>query len=507
MKESFSYKTITLLNSTDLSFLKETSQQIKETQFTLLTKHFKKNIFFLFVKSANHIPYSDFTVLFFENLENLKKNLKNNLILVLEKRSELKEIRKIIKDFKIKVLYKETFINEIINIKENKFNANLRPHFFAESFFINEGVLSVECFLKEGLVGSRVVLNCGLVLEIDEIVTDKVYKAEDLFKENKEIDYDFRKESLEIVSEGSKNLDHIFEDENFDKEEEIFDKEEQNFVNKQSDEENFNNQQILEEYSVENIINNIDDFLNIPDLSRPSLEKYSLEDIFLPKNTNNFTGRVLKRNKVYFKGENVILKFKKEKEIKEEIPLFVNLYEVEGKKTIYNINFSSKKEIKKKEIKKGSLILENDIFNFPINPILTKDKGYKVNTEEESLSNGIMTFVGPLFICDKMRIKWEETIQGTLVDYSDKLIVKEIILKGVPFKIYKRTIVIRGMFQSPEEVEAFKEFKLKTSSGIEGFIKESLGTRGAFKAYFSKPVKHGETVKLCLYKKVELERE
>lgn len=80
--------------------------------------------------------------------------------------------------------------------------------------------------------------------------------------------------------------------------------------------------------------------------------------------------------------------------------------------------------------------------------------------------------------------------------------VKRILLVGQPFKIHKKVITIRYMFFNPGDIAFFRSVPLFTKSGASGYIKESLGTHGYFKATFNKKLSAQDYVYMALYKKL-----
>ncbi|KAI4657962.1 uncharacterized protein J4E78_006352 [Alternaria triticimaculans] len=85
---------------------------------------------------------------------------------------------------------------------------------------------------------------------------------------------------------------------------------------------------------------------------------------------------------------------------------------------------------------------------------------------------------------------------------TNRIIAKRIILTGHPYKINKRVVTVRYMFFNDGDVKWFKSLPLWTKRGRSGFIKESLGTHGYFKATFDGKISPMDAVAVSLYKRV-----
>jgi len=84
----------------------------------------------------------------------------------------------------------------------------------------------------------------------------------------------------------------------------------------------------------------------------------------------------------------------------------------------------------------------------------------------------------------------------------NRVVAKRIILTGHPFKINKKVVTVRYMFFNDDDVRWFKSLPLWTRRGRSGFIKESLGTHGYFKATFDGKINPMDAVAVSLYKRV-----
>ena len=90
----------------------------------------------------------------------------------------------------------------------------------------------------------------------------------------------------------------------------------------------------------------------------------------------------------------------------------------------------------------------------------------------------------------------------------NRLVIKRIILTGDPTKLNKssrhslNTAVIRYMFFDPDDIHYFRPIELRTKEGKRGHILDSIGTHGAMKCSFDRPLQQSDTIQMMLYKRV-----
>ncbi|OWP02406.1 hypothetical protein B2J93_3194 [Marssonina coronariae] len=172
---------------------------------------------------------------------------------------------------------------------------------------------------------------------------------------------------------------------------------------------------------------------------------------------------------------------------------------------------------------KEEMLIQCGPRRFVINPIFsqagnTLNDIHKFDRFLHPWQPTVATFVGPLTwgsvptLFFKRNLPTEEfpsplpfTLLGTgtsLAPSSSRVIAKRIVLTGHPYKIHKKLVTVRYMFFNREDVEWFKALQLWTRYGRSGFIKESLGTHGYFKATFDSKINPQDSVSVSLYKRM-----
>lgn len=84
----------------------------------------------------------------------------------------------------------------------------------------------------------------------------------------------------------------------------------------------------------------------------------------------------------------------------------------------------------------------------------------------------------------------------------NRVVLKKIVISGHPFKIHKKSSVVRYMFFGRDDINWFKPVELFTKYGRRGNIKDPLGMHGHMKCVFDGQLKAQDTVCMNLYKRV-----
>lgn len=153
---------------------------------------------------------------------------------------------------------------------------------------------------------------------------------------------------------------------------------------------------------------------------------------------------------------------------------------------------ASDEPIKSKE----RLIFQVGYRRFIVNPIFsqhTNGAKHKYERFFQSASTCVASFYAPIqfspssVLCfkEKKNTKLQLIATGVLLSCNpNRLIIKRIVLSGHPYKVNKKSAVIRFMFFNRDDVLYFKPCKLRTKYGRTGHIKEPLGTHGHMKCVF-----------------------
>lgn len=223
-----------------------------------------------------------------------------------------------------------------------------------------------------------------------------------------------------------------------------------------------------------------------------------------------------KRVHVHVRNIPLVLQHQSHSSTGEPLALF-SLLRHEQKSTIVNftitLSSSHSGPIKSKE----DLILQCGPRRFLIRPLFsqtgkTPNNVHKFQRYLHPGQTAMATFIAPLtwgsvpalfFQPSSSSDEYNLTATGTSQPPDpSRVIAKRIILTGHPFKIHKKIVTVRYMFFNKEDVLWFKALQLWTKRGRSGFIKESLGTHGYFKATFDGVINPQDAVGISLYKRI-----
>lgn len=197
------------------------------------------------------------------------------------------------------------------------------------------------------------------------------------------------------------------------------------------------------------------------------------------------------------------------------LPLF-SLLRHEQKRTAVNFSINLLSDLSSPLRSKDELIMQCGPRRFIINPLLsdTANTPNNVHKFQRYLHPGrsaIASFTAPLTWGSVPTLFFRRSAHGdlsligtgtSLPPSTNRIIAKRIVLTGHPYKMHKRVVTVRYMFFNKEDVLWFKALKVWTKKGRTGFIKESLGTHGYFKAVFDGKLDAMDAIGVSLYKRV-----
>ncbi|EWC47665.1 hypothetical protein DRE_03285 [Drechslerella stenobrocha 248] len=188
----------------------------------------------------------------------------------------------------------------------------------------------------------------------------------------------------------------------------------------------------------------------------------------------------------------------------------------EHKKAVVNYSITLSGDYEGPPIKsKDVLILQCGSRRWKVRPLFSQGGATKNNVHkyEKFIQPGrtcVATVVGEVVFGNVPVLWWKQHPNGTLelvgtgsflnTDH-ERVIAKRRVLAGHPYKIHKKVVTVRYMFFNAEDVNWFKALPLHTKRGRSGFVKESLGTHGYFKATFDGKLNPQDTVCVYLYKR------
>ncbi|PWY74389.1 DUF663-domain-containing protein [Aspergillus heteromorphus CBS 117.55] len=217
----------------------------------------------------------------------------------------------------------------------------------------------------------------------------------------------------------------------------------------------------------------------------------------------------------------------------QPVSLF-SLLRHEHKQTVVNVNMHLSSSVEEPLKAKEELIVQCGPRRMVVNPIFsagdnTPNNVHKYDRYLHPGRSAIASWIGPLtwgavpvLVFKNMPIQDPEVLDsaddhdqqpsidrleligtGTVVAPDQaRVVAKRAILTGHPYKIHKKVVTVRYMFFNQEDIHWFKALQLWTRRGRSGFIKESLGTHGYFKATFDAKINPQDSIGISLYKRV-----
>jgi pre-rRNA-processing protein TSR1 len=192
------------------------------------------------------------------------------------------------------------------------------------------------------------------------------------------------------------------------------------------------------------------------------------------------------------------------------------LLEHEHKLAVVNWSFNTWEDYSEPVANKETLIVQYGPRRQVIQPLFNQglNNGNNVHKSENFIhehGSAIATAIAPVIFHNCPTIFFKQSPegevefvgQGTLENCDHtRVVIQRAVLTGHPIKIHKRVVTVRYMFFNPTDIEFFKSIPLFTKSGRTGFIKQSLGTHGYFKANFDGKLTSQDTIAMSMYKRL-----
>lgn len=202
------------------------------------------------------------------------------------------------------------------------------------------------------------------------------------------------------------------------------------------------------------------------------------------------------------------------------LPLTLILFSLlsqERKLTTVHLNITPNTEYTDPIRSKEDLILQSWPQSLRVNPLFSQSPGsassnglHKYdrflqpgNPCIASIISSVILGPLPILLLKEPQSGLQLVASGSVLDADKKrVVVKRAILSGDPFKVHKVKVTVRFMFFNPEDVRWFAAVPLSTKHDRHGYLKETLGTHGHFKATFDGKITQMDNVQMKLYKQV-----
>lgn len=194
------------------------------------------------------------------------------------------------------------------------------------------------------------------------------------------------------------------------------------------------------------------------------------------------------------------------------------LHKYEHKLSVVNMSITPDGEYEKPIKSKETLIIQCGFRRMVAQPLFSSGSNasnnvYKLDRYLAPGQTSIATVIAPITFGNTPVVYFKESSDGSPVPQlvgtgsvldtnANRIVVKRAIITGHPVKIHKKLVTIRYMFFNAQDILWYRAVPLFTKSGRSGFIKESLGTHGYFKATFDGKLSSQDTVGMALFKRM-----